>query len=177
MARRVASWRIAALAGAMAIVCNACSDTPLPGRLLGTYKVVGEAQSNTCGLGAPNPWTFDVQLSEKGTLLYWSWLDGKAPLSAPIDALSTTLTASEQANVDGTADGRDGPCTMERSDRIPLALAAGWPPPTFTGTIVFAFSASPGADCSDQLTARGGLYATLPCGITYTVSGSRVSGP
>jgi hypothetical protein len=169
---------LAALAGAIACAA-ACSDTPLPGRLLGTYKVVGQVQSNSCGLDAPDPWTFDVQLSEDGSLLYWSWLDGTAPLSAELDPSqsSATLTANRQVNVDGTADGGFGPCTMQRSDRIPIVLASGWPPPSFNATIAYAFSASPGANCADQLTSSGGLYDTLPCGITYTVSASHVSTP
>jgi hypothetical protein len=178
-ARRAAA--LVGVAGALALVialAAACSDTPLPGRLAGTYKVVGQIVTNTCGLDAPNPWTFDVQISEDGTLLYWSYLDGTSPLSSPLSAqLTATLTASEQENVDGTADGSFGPCTMIRTDSIPITLATGWPPPSFSGTIVYAFSASPGADCSDQLVSSGGLYDVLPCGITYSMSASHVSTP
>jgi hypothetical protein len=176
MSSRPALHALAALL--TAIACEACSDTPLPGRLLGMYKIVGQARSNTCGLNAPDPWTFDVQLSEDGALLYWSWLDGTAPLSSSIGpGGDVTLTATRQANVDGTADGGFGPCTMQRSDLITLVLASGWPPPAFGGSIVYSIAASPGADCSDQLTSSGGLYDTLPCGLTYDVSGTRVSGP
>jgi hypothetical protein len=169
---------LAALVAASACATAACSDTPLPGRLAGTYKVVAQGVTNTCGLDAPNPWTFDVQISEDGTLLYWSSLDGTAPLSAPLSPqLTATLTASEQQNVDGTADGGFGPCTMGRSDSIPITLASGWPPPSFTGTIAYAFTVSPGANCTDQLTSFGGLYDALPCAITYSISAQHVSTP
>src|SRR5271156_2158821 len=84
------------------LIQMACSESPLPGTMLGTYSVVAESQTNTCGLGAPNPWMFDVELSEDGTTLYWSWMDGTTPLYSPLTAQSTTLTATEQVNVDGS---------------------------------------------------------------------------
>jgi hypothetical protein len=165
------------LAFAAVAACLSCSDTPLPGRLAGTYKVVGTAASNTCGLDAPSPWTFDVQLSETTTLLYWSWLDGSSPLSAPLAESTATLTGGETQNVDGTVDGGFGPCTMQRTDQIPITLASGWPPPSFTGSIVYTFSASPGSNCADQLTSSGGLYDAIPCGITYSITAEHVSTP
>ncbi len=152
-----------------------CSDSPLPGTLLGTYRVEGTLQANTCGagLGAPNPWTFDVLLSQKGTTLYWSWLDGRAPLSNTLDGNATNLTVTSTANVDGTVDGGLGPCTMQRTDSIGVALAAGSPPRGFAGTIEYAFSVAAGADCSDQLGASGGSYGALPCSTRYTTTASR----
>jgi hypothetical protein len=167
----------AGLALAAVAVCGACSDTALPGRFAGTYKVVGTIVTNSCGLDAPNPWTFDVQLSQNGALLYWSSLDGTAPLSAPLVGAAATLTASQTQNVDSSQDGGFGPCSMQRTDQIPITLAAGWPPPSFSGEIVYAFAASPGADCTDQLTSAGGLYDALPCGITYSISAEHVSTP
>jgi hypothetical protein len=151
----------------------ACSGNPLPGTMLGTYEVVAESQTNTCGLEAPNPWTFDVQLSEDGTTLYWSFMDGTPPLFSPLTGQSATLTATIQNNVDGTADGGLGPCTMERDDSLPITLGSGSPPPAFTGSIHYNFSVPAGAVCTDQLTASGGQYETLPCSITYSMTASR----
>ena len=67
----------------LVLVCTltACASTTLPGTQLGTFKVTGQSTTNTCGLGAPNPWTFDVQLSQQGSTVFWSWMDGSAPLS------------------------------------------------------------------------------------------------
>ena len=119
----------AAAVCAAAFLGLGCSDSPLPGTLLGTYRVVGALQTNSCGaLGAPNPWTFDVQLSQQGTTLYWSWLDGTAPLSNALAANATSLTVTSTANVDGTADGGLGPCTMKRTDSVQVALGSGSPP-------------------------------------------------
>jgi hypothetical protein len=170
--------RLAALAGAgfaCASVLLNCSGTPLPGTQLGTYRVVAALQANTCGAGlaAPNPWTFDVQLSQEGSTLYWSWLDGRPPLKNTRSGNAVSLTNSQTSHVDASGDGGAGPCTMQRADTVQVALAAGSPPPSFQGTIQYAFSVSGGADCSDQLSASGGSYDELPCSVGYTTTAAR----
>jgi hypothetical protein len=170
--------RLAALAGAgfaCASVLLNCSDSPLPGTQLGTYRVVATLQTNTCGngLGAPNPWTFDVQLSQQGSTLYWSWLDGSAPLSSTLSDNAVSLTNSQTSNVDSTADGGAGPCTMQRADTVQVTLGSGSPPASFKGAVRYAFSVSGGADCSDQLSAAGGSYDALPCSVTYSTTATR----
>jgi hypothetical protein len=153
----------------------ACSDSPLPGTLLGTYTVTEQIQSNSCGLAAPSSRTFDAQLSETPSasppMLYWSWLDGSAAAAGPLSSPTSTLTWTEQVNVDGTSDGVAGPCTLERDDTFQLTLAA--PPSSFTGSISYAISAVAGSNCSDQLTASGGSYTALPCTITSTLTATR----
>jgi hypothetical protein len=160
---------------ALASVAAGCADTSLPGTLLGTYRVTASLQSNACGtsLAPPNPWDFDVQLSEQGSTLYWSWMDGTAPLSNTLTQLSTSLNTSQTANVDGTADGGLGPCTMQRADSVNLTLATGSPPGSFQATIQYAFSVASGANCGDQLSASGGSYDVLPCSMSYTGTGAR----
>jgi hypothetical protein len=170
--------RLAALAGAgfaCASVLLNCSGTPLPGTQLGTYRVVAALKTNSCGAGlaAPNPWTFDVQLSQEGSTLYWSWLDGNAPLKNTLSGNAVSLTNSRTSNVDSNGDGGAGPCTMQRADTVQVTLAAGSPPASFQATIQYAFSASGGADCSDQLSASGGNYDVLPCSVSYTATAAR----
>jgi hypothetical protein len=151
-----------------------CQDTPLPGTQLGTFKVTGTTTTNSCGpsLGAPDPWVFDAQLSEVNDLLYWSFMDGNAPLSGALAGTSASITATTSANVD-PSDGGLGPCTMSRDDEISLTLGAASSPSSFTGTISYRFTVPSGATCSDQLASAGGQYATLPCTLAYTVSGQR----
>jgi len=165
---------LAAVAGVLSWTVLACADKPLPGNLLGTYQIVAQSETNTCGLAAPDPWTFDAELSEDGTTLYWSWMDGSPPLSNAMSSTSqATLLASEQVNVDGTADGGLGPCTMERDDTLQIDLGSGTPPSTFQGTIGYAFSVPSGWNCADQLASAGGQYAVLPCTITYSMTATR----
>jgi hypothetical protein len=148
----------------------ACSATPLPGTQLGTFKVTAKSKANTCGLGAPDPWTFDAQLSRSGSTLYWSWMDGSPLLSGTVDGKShAALTSSQTGNVDATDAGL-GPCTMQRQDDLEVDLpSAGG---SFTGTLDYSFSAAAGADCSDQLAASGGQFEALPCAVSYTMTGA-----
>jgi hypothetical protein len=188
--RRFASWSFVAsslsplpkwllsssqllLACVIALAVPACGTNSPPGTQLGTFKVVADTQTNSCGLSAPNPWTFDVQLSQDGTTLYWNWMDGSPYLTGTVSGTSTTIVASEQVNVDGTGDGGLGPCTMERDDTLQVDLPAGSGPSSFTGSIGYAFAATAGSNCSDQLTASAGQYETLPCTITYTVTATK----
>jgi hypothetical protein len=168
----------AVLAGAGGLVvalAAACSDSPLPGTQLGTYRVVASVQGNACGAGLapPNPWTFDVQLSQKATTLYWSWMDGTAPLSNTLDAQAhASLTTTQTRNVDGTTNAL-GPCTLQRQDGVQITLGAGSPPAGFAATIQYSFSAASGADCADQLAASGGMYDALPCSLNYSATAAR----
>jgi hypothetical protein len=143
--------------------------------MLGTYAVSANLGPNSCGagLGAPSPWTFHVQMSEQGKTLYWSTLDGNPPLSSALSADSATLTTTENADVDTAPDGGAGPCTLTRTDTLHVSLASGSPPPKFQGTIEYAFSVQGGSDCSDQLAANGGTYDTLPCSVSYAMTGAR----
>jgi hypothetical protein len=164
--------------GALSAGCG----NALPGTLLGTYQVTATVGTNTCGLGAPSTYQFDVQISEttgSTETLYWSWLTDTPIASGTLAAVSSTdaslqatLTDSQSANVDGT-DAGQGPCTMVRNDTLVVTLGSGSPPTSFTGTLGYAFSAESGADCSDQLTTAGGSYDALPCSVNYTLSAAR----
>jgi hypothetical protein len=164
--------RALARMGVLLCATAAVASCTLPGTTLGTYNVSGALESDTCG-GAPNPWTFDVMLSRKGTTLYWSWLDASPILSGPISSEGrAALTGYQLHNVDSTEAGM-GPCDLQRDDDLELVLGTDSTPASFEGTISYAFSVQEGADCSDQLTTSGGMYERLPCTVTYTVAAKR----
>jgi len=163
---------LALVAGAAA---SACSDQALPGTMYGMYKVTGQATTNSCGsgIGAPDPWVFDAQLSKEGSTIYWSFMDGNAPLSGPlVTATHASITTDLSANVDGS-DAGAGPCTMARADDIELTLPTTTPPASFAGTIAYSFTVPSGSTGSDQLVSGGGQYATLPCTVSYTVTAAK----
>lgn len=148
----------------------------MPGTVLGTYEVKASLQSSTCGSGlnTPNPWVFDVQLSQDASTLYWSRLDGSPLLSSALGSGgTTTLTSTLAANVDAAPDGGAGACALQRDDTIQLTLSPGSPPGAFAGTMQYAYSVPSGYDCSDQLAIVGGMYATLPCTVTYSMTAGR----
>jgi hypothetical protein len=157
---------MATLAGA------GCSGGAMPGQMLGTYKVVGQSQTNTCGLGAPNPWTFDVQLSVQQSTLYWDWLDGSPLLSGTLSGSSASIADSATVNADSTDAGL-GPCNLQTSATLQLALGSGSPAGSFTGTMSYAYTPASGATCTDVLAASGGMYNQLPCTVTYDVTATR----
>jgi len=171
---RAVALLVAAGAVALALAHAGCSPTPLPGTQLGTFRVEASSKQHTCGLGAPDPWAFDAQLSRDGSLVYWSWMDGSPSISGPVGAQSTAeLDDDVTANVDPT-DAGDGPCTMDRKSVLDLDLT-GAATGSFRGTLTYSFSVVAGADCSDQLVSSGtgGQYDALPCTITYTMVGTK----
>lgn len=158
-----------------AVALVACSSTALPGTALGQFTVTAHLVTNTCSLPAYDPWTFDVQLSETSSaVLYWSYEDGSPDLSSPVASTNEAiLTSSDIGNVDPTEAGTDGPCTMERDDRIDITLNSASAPTSFQGTLGYSFTASAGSNCGDQLIASGGMYQTLPCSVSYTLTALR----
>jgi hypothetical protein len=154
-----------------ALVASSCAT--LPGTTFGTYAAKATLEGNTCGLGigAPNPWAFSVLLSQTGTTLYWSWMDGSPLLSGPLTSEGqATLTAHQVENVDTRDGGVMGPCDLQRNDDLALAFGTGSPPPSFEGTVSYTFSTQEGTTCTDQLSASGGEYSQLPCTVSYKVS-------
>jgi hypothetical protein len=179
LARRSLSLFTTLAACGMAAMTMSCGQTSaLPGTALGTYNVTGTLGTNTCGssLNAPNPWSFTAQASEDGTTFYWEPSTGTELSSTMASSTSVSITSVETANVDTTEAGVEGPCDMTSTTAISLTLSADSPPSSLKGTITYTFAAATGAssttDCTDQLASSGGLYETLPCTTTYTITGS-----
>lgn len=157
-----------------------CQPTAsLPGTSLGDYNVVGTLGTNTCGSGInpTNPWDFTVELSEDGTTLYMAKTDGTDEVSGAVASTAATLTSVVTSNVDGSDAGGAGTCDMTDATTFTLTLATAAAPASFTGSVSYTYSAATGVssavNCTDQLTASGGTYATLPCTVTYALAGTK----
>jgi hypothetical protein len=167
----------AGMVAAFAMSCVASST--LPGTSLGAYKVTGTLGTNSCGsgLGAPSPWTFTADMSEDGTTFYWEISGGSELSSTMSSATQVDITSIDTANVDGTDAGVLGPCDLQSTTVLDLALATSSPPSTFKGTVTYTFTAATGVssttNCTDQLSASGGPYDTLPCTVSYALAGTR----
>jgi hypothetical protein len=156
----------------LASTAYAVASCALPADTLGTYDVTGTLGSDTCD-GAPNPWVFPVMLMETDGTLYWNWLDASPLLSGPVDGEGVaTLSGQQLANVDATDAGM-GPCDLTRTDALTVTLGEGSPPGSFRATLSYTFTVQEGATCTDQLASSGGMYARLPCTITYTLAARR----
>jgi hypothetical protein len=159
-----------ALAGALA----AC-DNPNPGTPLGTFSVASALTANSCGaqVADTDPGSFQVTISNDQGIVYWFPDTGGTSVSGSMSS-SRSVSISEVVadDVDQT-DAGAGACTLQRNDTLAFTLAAGASPASFTGSYSFTVSPAIGANCSDQLLSGGGGYTTLPCTITYSLSGAR----
>lgn len=150
-------------------------DNPNPGTPLGTFSVKSSLRANTCGgtAATSDPGSFVVTLSNDNGIVYWFPNTGASGASGAINSSRTVSITEVVADDVDALDGSTGACTLQRNDTLTFTLAAGARPASFTGTYGFTVSPSIGASCSDQLTAHGGGYGTLPCTITYALSGTR----
>jgi len=147
---------------------SSCAEpAPMPGTPLGTYTIQAAISQNTCGAGtgAPDPWTFDVELSREPDQLHWRQ-KGVILSGSLDDARQAKITSTQRGQV-----GNDGKanCSMERTDTVLVTLGQE-DPPTLSGTISFSFKSDGSAACEGQLLANGGIYTALPCQLTYAMT-------
>jgi hypothetical protein len=168
--------RSARLAAAIALA--ACTDTSMPGTQLGTFKISATPTSNTCGaaMASPGTWSFDVELSRDGDILYWRQNDKL--VSGPIGAdrtakIETALTSVVVAPDDAGTVG----CLMTRADTVTVTLPSDADVTSVSGTISFAVSIVPGSDCASQLVAYGGTYDAIPCTTDLSYTAARTKAP
>jgi hypothetical protein len=175
------SWRSKAALGPLviAIFTGACvPENSLPGTSEGTFSVAGTLGTNSCGsgVGASNPWDFTVELSEDDSTLYLAQSDGSDEISGTLSSTSATLTSTVTSNVDGS-DAGAGTCDLTQVTTYALKLSSASSPSSFTGSATYTYSVATGlstsANCTDQLASSGGEYSTLPCTITYSLTGTR----
>lgn len=147
-------------------------DPREPGDSIGSFVVVGKLTDDSCGadnLSAPSKWSFDVKLSRRGETLYW--LNGREAIVGDIDDggrfnFETRLEVplSEQK-------GARKPCVMIRSDSASGTIRNG--DDELQGELSYAFSVAQGADCSEYALGAEGQPLTLPCSLTYSLTGHR----
>lgn len=143
-----------------------------PGDAIGSFAVVGKLKDDSCGadnLSAPAKWSFNLKLSRKGSTLYW--LNGREAITGEIDksgrfAFETRLEVplSQQR---GAIKG----CIMVRSDSASGKLTSS--EEELTGELSYAYSVAKGSDCTEYALGAEGQPLTLPCSLSYSLSGAR----
>lgn len=146
-------------------------DPHSPGELIGTFSVTGQLGDDSCGadsLNAPAKWDFEVKLSREGDTLYW--LNGREAIVGDIDRKGAfsfkTHLDLPMSDQHGAVKG----CTMVRTDSASGSLSSD---DSFTGTLTYAYDAKSGSDCSGLPLGADGLPLTVPCSLSYRLSGSR----
>lgn len=161
--------------GTLALACTG-TDRYRPGTSLGTFRIDATLTAESCGPqdGFPNPWTFNVDLSEDPGILYW--IQGGAPVEAPITADGHATLQSSGSYPVTAATPKFAGCTLVRSDVFAAALPATGEVTSFTGTLAYTYSVEDGSDCASMIGVQGG-FANLPCEIHYDVTGTRTVAP
>lgn len=156
---------------AFALVACFGKDPYNPGTPLGNFQVDGKLKANACGdsLGAPKDWQFAVKLSEDPHVLYW--VQGGLPVQGTLDAQSHATMKSTSSQVVHDVDSGAAYCAIDRDDALDITLAPDQT--SFTATLTYTFHMGDGSACDDQLAASGGPYATLPCSVTYALTGQK----
>lgn len=162
----------------LALACASCDfgegDAKVPGEPLGTFEVIAELDSSTCGsgaLGSTDFWEFEVQLSKDFDQLFW--LNGREVIPGRIasDGESFEFDTRVQVEVLEPERGALG-CTLNRQDRASGRLGfRGDSVDSFTGRLTFAYMPSSDSDCSPLIGVEGG-FSVLPCEMKYDVIGS-----
>jgi len=159
----------------LAIGCSGNKDPKIPGDELGTYKVVANLDSSTCGpgaLGAKDVWQFDVKLSRDGDALYW--LNGAEAISGAVasDGVSFAFETHVDVQAINPGKGQIG-CVISRVDSGSGTLSSSsLEVESFEGLLRYGFQPTTGSDCQPLVGVEGGFYA-LPCEMSYRLSATR----
>jgi len=149
-------------------------DPKAPGEVLGLYTLSGRLTEDDCGaesLNAPPEWSFEVKLSRERSTLYW--LNGREAIVGEIDDAGSfsfeTHLDLKLAEARGAAKG----CTVRRSDGAVGSLTSS--DDALSVKLSYGYAATTGSDCSEFATGTDGMPQALPCSMTYTLAGARVS--
>jgi hypothetical protein len=169
----------------LALSSNGClnfgevDDAKVPGDLLGTYAVAGALSDSTCGegaLGSTADWNFDVKLSRFHEDIYW--INGREVISGGIAPDGVTFSFSTRVEGEVASAGRGrAACVLSRSDSARGKLSSKTlDVEGFDATLTFAFEATDDSDCSGWIGSAEGT-ATLPCSMSYDLTGTRTEAP
>jgi hypothetical protein len=167
------------------------SSTTMPGQPVGTFAVSATQGENTCGagaLGAPAAYTFNVTMSVSGSVIYWNDSSGSSVAgSLAADGVTfsfatstiTDMRAMVDTSTSATSSSSTGgvplpPCSIQRDDTGNGVLVGDSTGVTsFSGTLGYAFTPTPGSSCLDLIESETPTFATLPCSMSYSMSGTR----
>jgi hypothetical protein len=147
-------------------------DPREPGDAIGSFAVVGKLTDDTCGadnLSAPAKWSFDLKLSRRDDTLYW--LNGREAIVGEIDARGRFAFETRLEVPLAEQKGARKPCVMVRTDSASGTLTSG--EEELRGELSYGYSVAQGSDCSEYALGAEGQPLTLPCSLTYSLSGSR----
>jgi hypothetical protein len=165
--------------GLSSSACGQGGHGGVPGEELGTYGVVGQLTSSSCGenaLGAVDPWQFEVRLSRADRELFW--LNGREAIAGRLETDGVSFGFETRVEVEALpAERGQKACVVSRSDRAHGVLSASSGDVlAFTGALEFSYTAVDGFDCSPLVGVSGG-FEKLPCSMAYGLEAMRTQAP
>lgn len=147
-------------------------DPHEPGDEIGTFAVTGKLKDDSCGaenLSAPAKWSFNLKLSRKGDALYWQ--NGKESIVGDIDSSGAfSFDTRVQVTLEAPKGAYKG-CVMERRDAAKGTLKSS--ETVLAGVLSYTYDAKAGTDCTEFALGAEGQPVTLPCSLSYALSGER----
>jgi hypothetical protein len=159
---------------------SACTNGHEPGEPLGTFAVVAELSSSSCGkgaLGAADPWKFEIKLARFERELFWR--NGREDITGTLEKDGVTFRFDTRVEAEAVPAGRGvAACVLSRKDHAEGRLSsAEGDVLSFEGSLDFEFSQVEGSDCTSIIGVPGG-FEKLPCAMSYDpVEGSRTEAP
>jgi len=171
------------------LLCLLACSQQFPGESVGTYQVTGALEENTCGITTfyvPDPLEMVVELRSDTERAYYM------PEGQPMLQGIPQAEDSYRFRTQGTAQLADAdpingypPCVVARAETIEVSvveeelLADGGvqdeeeeeAEPTLLGTQLLEIAPMPDTYCLPFLATHGGTFETLPCQISYELTG------
>jgi hypothetical protein len=159
---------------------TACTNGHEPGEPLGTFSVVAELSSSTCGsgaLGAADPWKFEIKLARFERELFWR--NGREDITGSLEADGVTFRFDTRVEAEAVpAQKGVAACVLSRKDHAEGRLSsADEDVLSFEASLDFEFSVADGSDCTSIIGVPGG-FEKLPCKMSYDpLEGTRTAEP
>jgi hypothetical protein len=180
MLARIGLLALAAAAtpsGCEKIFGDGSQNAHMPGTDLGSFSVVANVTSNTCGdgaLGEQPSWQFSVHFEMDPGVLYWN--NGQEVLTGTLsDDGSFSIDSSVVQNMRDPNVVGPLPCSIVRTDHAAGKFNSAKNPTSFTGQLSYTFSPTSGSTCDDLWMSDAPIVAALPCGFTYQATGTSAS--
>lgn len=149
-------------------------DPKAPGEVLGFFSLSGALSEDTCGadsLSAPQKWSFEVKLSRDGSTLYW--LNGREGIVGDIDESGSFQFETRVERALSERRGAAKGCTIVRRDIAKGSLSKA--SDALSLKLTYAYEQTADSECEAFVTGAEGAPQALPCRLTYSLSGARVS--
>jgi len=178
------SLRYALLAGLLVIFGAACEPPDYPGESLGSFRIEGTLEANTCGVDAVPAFAnlvFESELRMDGSTPYWR-RDGLLPVGGVVRSDGRLEFEFRQTfplgpNPDGTGER----CYLTQTEHVLVVLLGdedgvsdAGVPPGLEGTNGIHWAPASDTECAYVTVASGGPFEALPCDVDYALVGQRM---